>query len=113
MQMLETLRLVVMVMVRWSHRRTHGVVAVLMMRRASPMRMILGGMMLMRMIGGRQKARRGRVNAGAVAGRPAERCCGTINKRHSMKKYAVSKCRDSTSKVIWNFSFVSYLKFSF
>jgi len=107
MQMLESLRLVVMVMVGWSHRRTHGVIAVLMMRRASPMRMILGGMMLMRMIGGRQKARRGRVHAGAVAGRPAECCYGTINRAIQMKKYAVtySKYRDSASKVL-NFYFL-------
>jgi hypothetical protein len=32
MQMLKTLRLVVMVMMGRSHRRTHGVIAVLMMR---------------------------------------------------------------------------------
>lgn len=80
MQVLQTLRLMVMVVVVGRpHRRTHGVVAVLMVRRAPPMRMILGGMMLMRMIGGRQEGRRRRVNAGAVTGRPAECCYRTIN----------------------------------
>lgn len=67
MQMLKTLRLMVMVMVRRSHRRAHGVAAVLMVGRAPSVRMVLGGMMLMRMIGGRQEARRRRINAGTVA----------------------------------------------
>lgn len=75
MQVLETLRLMMMVMVRWPHRRAHGVVAVLMVRRTSPMRVILGGMMLMRMIRGRQEARRRRIHAWAVTSRSAQCCC--------------------------------------
>lgn len=76
MQVLEALRLMVVMVVGRPHRRTHGVVAVLMVRRAPSVRVILGGMMLMRMIGGRQEARRRRlVHARAVAGRSAERCC--------------------------------------
>lgn len=67
--MLETLRLMMMVVVRRPHRRAHSVVAVLMVWRAPSMWMILGGMMLMRMIGGRQETcRRPRIHTGAVAG---------------------------------------------
>lgn len=86
--MLETLRLMMMVMVGRSHRWTHSVVVVLMVWRAPPMWVILGGMMLMRMVGGRQKAcRRPRVHAGAVAGRSAKCCYRAINKCAQIRKY--------------------------
>lgn len=68
MQVLQTLRLMVVMMVGRSHCRAHRVVAVLMVRRAPSVRMVLGGMMLMRMIGGRQEARRRRINARTVTG---------------------------------------------
>lgn len=72
--------MMVMMMGR-SHGGTHRVVPVLMVRRAPSMRMVLGGMMLMRMIGGRQEARRRRINTRTVTGRPAERCCEQINEK--------------------------------
>lgn len=111
MQMLETLRLVVMMMVGRPHRRTHSVVAMLMMRRASPMWMILGGMMLMRMIGGRQKARCGRVHAArTVAGRPAECCYGTINRGIQWK----SMPSQNVMIQHWDSAiFISHVKFEF
>lgn len=68
MQVLKTLRLMVMVMMGWSHCRTHTMVAVLMMRRTPSMWMILGGMMLMRMIGWRQEVRSRRIHTRTVAG---------------------------------------------
>lgn len=71
MQVLKTLRLMVVVVMGRSHRRAHRVVAVLMVWRAPSVRMVLGGMMLMGMVGGRQEARRRRINARAVTGRPA------------------------------------------
>lgn len=80
--MLETLRLMMMVVVGRSHRRAHSMITVLMVWRTPPMWMILGGdRMLMRMIGGRQEAcRRPRIHTGAVAGRSAECCYQAINK---------------------------------
>lgn len=75
MQVLQTLRLMMVMMMGRSHCGAHRVVPMLMVRWAPSMRMVLGGMMLMRMIGGRQEARRRRINTRTVTGRPAERCC--------------------------------------
>lgn len=68
MQVLQTLRLMVMMMVRRSHCRSHRVVPVLVVGRTPSVRVVLRGMMLMRMIGGRQEARRRRINARTMTG---------------------------------------------